>query len=260
MLLPKQVEIAVVVGQKDLAKGVKEMTLYAPGIASQARAGQFIHVKVVAKGSYPLLRRPISIAGIDKGKGLIKVIYRVVGMGTQLLADLQVQQKLDCMGPLGTGFTLQGERVLLVGGGMGLAPLLVLAEALCPRQMEVVMGGRTKEELFWQDAFQEICSNIHITTDDGSLGTRGITLDVLPSILEAGNYDMVYTCGPKIMMEKAYKMAKKFAVPCQVSLEEHMACGVGACLACTCETSQGTRKKICKDGPVFWGEEVFGCK
>ncbi len=260
MLLPKNVEAAIIIEQKDLAKGVKEIILYAPHIASQAVAGQFVHIRVMVKSHDPLLRRPISIAGVNREKGYIKLIYRIVGNGTKIMADWKPQDKVDCMGPLGTGFQLQGDKVLLVGGGMGLAPLMFLAESLCPRAIEIVMGGRTKEELFWRGSYEVICNNLHITTDDGTLGTRGIALDVLPTLLENEKYDMIYTCGPKIMMEKVFRLAQEFSIPCQVSLEEHMACGVGACLSCTCQTNGGKRKKICTDGPVFWGSEVFGCK
>jgi dihydroorotate dehydrogenase electron transfer subunit len=140
---------------------------------------------------------------------------------------------------------------------MGIAPLVFLASALCPRPIEILMGGRTLQEMFWADIFSELCQKVHITTDDGTLGTRGFTLDMLPQVLEKGHYDMIYTCGPEVMMRGVAKLAQQFTVPCQVSLEEHMACGVGACLSCTCQASDGKRRKICSDGPVFWSEEVF---
>jgi dihydroorotate dehydrogenase electron transfer subunit len=260
MILPKTLEAAVVLSNKDIGKGVKEMLLCAPRIAAMAQPGQFVHLRV-AQGTYhPLLRRPISIAGADKSKGHVRIIYRIVGHGTQWLGNLGPKEKLDVMGPLGTGFYLQGERPLLVGGGMGLAPLLFLAQALCPRPIEILMGGRNKEEMFWQEMFGTICSNLHITTDDGSLGVRGLTVDMLPELLRQGNYDMIYTCGPKVMMEQVFHIADSLYIPCQLSLEEHMACGVGACLSCTCQSAEGARKKICADGPVFWGGEVFACR
>lgn len=143
---------------------------------------------------------------------------------------------------------------------MGLAPLLFLASALFPRPVTVLMGGGSSEELFWQSLFAPLCQDIHITTDDGSLGQRGYTVDALPAILAAGHFDQVYACGPRPMLEGVARLAKAAALPCQISLENFMACGVGACLSCTCTGNDGKRRKICSDGPVFAAEEVLtGC-
>jgi len=255
--LPKMVVAARVVENIEIGKQVKELVLYAPEIAAQTLPGQFLHIRVASATYHPLLRRPLSISNVDAEAGTVRTIYRIVGQGTAHLATLTKDDIVDCMGPLGTGFSLQGKRPLLVGGGMGLAPLVFLAGALCPRKIEVLMGGRTEEEMFWTSIFKDMCDNIHITTDDGTLGSRGVTLDVLPSLLETGNFDMIYTCGPRVMMEGVAKLAKQYQIPCQVSLEEHMACGIGGCLSCTCATSNGSRKKVCTDGPVFWAEEVI---
>jgi dihydroorotate dehydrogenase electron transfer subunit len=119
------------------------------------------------------------------------------------------------------------------------------------------MGGRTKEELFWKDMFHVMCNTIHVTTDDGTLGSRGVTLDVLPDLLKNGAFDMIYTCGPRVMMEGIVKLAKEYDIPCQVSLEDYMACGIGGCLSCTCAGNDGSRKKVCTEGPVFWAQEVM---
>jgi len=140
-----------------------------------------------------------------------------------------------------------------------LAPLVFLAGALCPRTIEVLMGGRNEEEMFWPPIFNQMCQNLHITTDDGTLGKQGITLDLLPELLQTGKFDMIYTCGPHMMMDGVARLAKEYNIPCQVSLEEYMACGVGGCLSCTCATNDGSRKKVCTDGPVFWAEEVCSC-
>jgi len=257
MLLSKVVVEAAIVEHEDVAKLVKKLTVYAPQIAEQAVAGQFIHVRV-ADTCHPLLRRPLSISGVDADNGTVSTIYRIVGRGTAHLATLKVSDTVDCMGPLGNGFNLDCERPLLVGGGMGLAPLVFLAQRLCPRPIEIVMGGRTRRELFWTDVFAQICSGVHVTTDDGSLGHRGFAVDILPDLLASKDFDMVYACGPHIMLEKVAQIAHSLAIPCQVSLEEYMACGVGACLSCTCAGNDGTRKKVCTDGPVFWAGEVIG--
>ena len=233
---------------------VKKMTVYAPAIALKAVPGQFVHIRVPGG---TLLRRPISIADVDKNRGTLTLIYRIVGMGTTQLSFLGPDGLLDCMGSLGKGFVLKGDRPLLVGGGMGIAPLLYLARELCPRPIEILMGGRSSNEMYWSEMFQDVCKEIHITTDDGSIGTRGTTLDMLPRLIDKKEIDIIYTCGPRAMMEGVAKLAIEAGICCQISLEEHMACGVGACLSCTCAATDGTRRKICSDGPVFNAEEVF---
>jgi len=257
--LPKLVVEAPILSNIEIGNQVKELVLYAPEIASQAVPGQFLHIRVATATYHPLLRRPLSISNVDAKAGTVSTIYRILGQGTAYLSTLQTKDVVDCMGPLGNGFTLQGERPLLIGGGMGLAPLGFLAGALCPKPIEILMGGRTQEEMFWVDIFNGMCQNLHITTDDGTLGTRGVTLDLLPALLETGTFDMIYTCGPKVMMEGVARLAQQYQIPCQVSLEEHMACGIGGCLSCTCATTSGARKKVCTDGPVFWAEEVVSC-
>lgn len=258
MTLPKTVAQAVIVGQRNLSNDVYEMVFAAPEIARQAIPGQFVHVRVSEPDvADPLLRRPLSISDIDRQHSTVSVIYRVVGRGTARLAKLQAKENIDCLGPLGNGFILQGERPLLIGGGMGIAPLLYLAKELCPRPVEVLLGGRNREEMFWQDMFTSICKNTHITTNDGSLGQRGVAPDVLPDLLAQKKFDMIYCCGPHPMLVSVARIAHQFNIPCQVSLEEYMACGIGACLSCTCSAKDGSRKKVCTDGPVFWSGEVI---
>jgi len=259
MALPKMVVVAPVVDNRDIGPQVKELVLYAPQIATRAVPGQFLHVRVSSATYHPLLRRPLSISNVDAEAGTVRTIYRIVGQGTACLATLSKDDRVDLMGPLGNGFTLLGQRPLLIGGGMGLAPLVFLAGALCPRTIEVLMGGRTEEEMFWPPIFNQMCQNLHITTDDGTLGRQGITLDILPELLQTGKFDVIYTCGPHMMMDGVARLAKEYNIPCQVSLEEYMACGVGGCLSCTCATNDGSRKKVCTDGPVFWAEEVCSC-
>lgn len=242
--------------QKTIGPMVKCLIIEVPEIAKAAIPGQFVHLRINDTLA-PLLRRPISIAGADGEAGTLTLIYRIVGQGTAMLAKLQAGDMVDCMGPLGTGFDLDCERPLLVGGGMGLAPLLCLAQALCPKPVTVLMGGRNREELFWQELFAEACRHTHITTDDGSLGRQGLTIDLLPELLAGGQFDRVIACGPKPMLAGAAKLAVEQKIGCQVSLEDYMACGVGACLSCTCAGTDGKRRKVCTDGPVFWAGEVF---
>lgn len=254
--LSKKIFQAVIVEHCTIGKEIKKIVLHTE-CARACKPGQFLHIKI-GKQSDPLLRRPISISDVDVAHDTITLIYRIVGKGTELLADYMPGEELDCMGPLGHGFTIQGERPLLVGGGMGLAPLIYLARSLCPRPTQVLMGGRTETELFWTELFQEVCDQLHITTDDGSMGVQGTVIDLLHK-LSKEEYDMIYTCGPRPMMEAVATWAKQQHIPCQVSLEEHMACGMGVCLVCTCATNDGKRRKVCTEGPAFWAEEVLDC-
>lgn len=255
MILPKVLEKAIVVDNVSVGPDVKKLVLYSPNIVGQASPGQFVHVKI-ADSIDPLLRRPFGIAGVNFQKNTMAIYYRIVGRGTALLAGLQSKCSIDCLGPLGRGFDLDCERPLLIGGGMGNAPLLYLAQSLCPKPMTVLLGGRTKYDIFWSELFAKTCRSIKITTDDGSLGMKGTVIDALPELLEQG-FDRVYTCGPKAMMRGVVQEIQKTGIPCQVSLEEHMACGLGACLSCTCASTGKTRKKVCMDGPVFWAEEIL---
>jgi dihydroorotate dehydrogenase electron transfer subunit len=252
----KTVSQTIVCEHFTLAPMVKRLTLGAPAIARVAKPGQFVHLRL-SDGIHPLLRRPLSIAEVDREVGNIVIIYRVVGQGTAILASLPPGEMVDCMGPLGNGFDMESERPLLVGGGMGLAPLLFLAKELCPKPVTVLMGGRTKSELYWRNVFLGACRSIHVTTDDGSLGRRGFNVDLMPELLANCSYDRIYACGPRAMMTGVARLAKEKGIPCQISLEDHMACGVGACLSCTCAGTDGRRRKVCSDGPIFWAEEVL---
>ena len=252
MNLPKIVEAAVVLSNKALTADVYELQVKAPESAKLAAPGMFCQLGL-SRGQGVLLRRPISIA--DAADNTLTFIYRLVGKGTVEMSRLKPGEEISCLGPLGHGFTLEAKKPLLVGGGMGAAPLLFLAKAY-KGKAELLVGGRNCQELFWTEIYKDIVSKIHITTDDGSLGKKGFTVDLLPELLQNNDYDTIIVCGPEIMMRGIYKVAKEFGVKCQVSLEKRMACGLGACLSCSVDTING-RKKVCKDGPVFWAEEVL---
>lgn len=254
--MSKRIFKAPIVEHSSIRADIKKLVFHTE-LAQEFKPGQFVHVRV-GESYDPLLRRPISVSDVDFSQNNVTLIYRIVGKGTALLAKYAAGTMLDCVGPLGNGFTLRGEKPLLIGGGMGLAPLIYLARSLSPRPIDVLMAGRTKEDMYWQDMFQDICQELHITTDDGSLGVKGTALDLLPRILSK-NYDIIYTCGPRPMMAGVAALAQKFHIPCQVSLEKYMACGIGACLSCTCAANDGTRRKVCTDGPVFWAQEVLEC-
>lgn len=254
--MPKTITNATVIGQRVLNATTKLIEVYAPEIAKTAVPGQFVNVQV-CKNTAPLLRRPFGVAGVNADNGTFIMIYRIIGEATHILAEVCSGDKLSIVGPLGHGFTMEAERPLLVGGGLGLAPLLYLAEGFCAQNkpIEILMGGRSEEELFWTDLYEDICQNIHITTDDGSCGVQGTVIALLPQLLDSGKYDCVYVCGPVPMMKAVAEVAAEKNIKCQVSLEKYMACGLGACLSCSC-SGIGKRLKVCTDGPVFWAEEV----
>ncbi|MBD3879016.1 MAG: dihydroorotate dehydrogenase electron transfer subunit [Quinella sp. 1Q5] len=239
-----------ILSNEPVADYVFRLTLDAPKLAQTSRAGQFVQVKVSDEFT---LRRPLGIASTAGGR--VKIFYRVVGRGTEALTKKVVGDWLSVLGALGNGFANPSGKVLLVGGGMGLAPLLCAAENF---SADVLIGGRTKAEvLFWQNEFEPHVEKIFITTDDGSYAKKGFAIDLLPEVLSAENYSVVYTCGPEVMMRGVAKLAMNNNLPCQVSFEKRMACGLGACLSCSIDTTEG-RKKVCKDGPIFDAAKVFG--
>ncbi len=254
MALPKFDEKAAVMENQRVQGDVWSMTLRCASVAGAAEAGQFIQLRVPAQ--MLLLRRPFGVAGADAAAGTIAVYYRVLGQGTRALTALRAGDAADCLGPLGRGFDMRAKRPLLVGGGMGLAPLLFLA-ARFGGAADVLLGGRNRGEVFWEALFAPFARASFVTTDDGSAGRRGFVTALLPELLAAGGYDCVYTCGPDVMMRGVAKLAAAHGVPCQVSLEKRMACGLGACLSCALDAADGARKKVCRDGPVFWARDVF---
>lgn len=231
------------------------MDLELPKIAKDAQVGQFIHIRI--NDERYILRRPISIAGADPEKGIVQIIYRIVGVGTEAMASLKAGDTLDCLGPLGTSFSMDKEHIVGVGGGVGIAPILFMARRAKPGQVTVVIGGRNEEEVFWKDLFPDTVRRLIVTTDDGSYGIKGFSVSVLPELMKNEKVDEVAVCGPGIMMRTAANMAKEAGVYCEVSMERRMGCGIGTCLGCVCDRRDGKgHYKVCKDGPVFNAEEV----
>ena len=218
--------------------------------------GQFVHVKC---GDSLLLRRPISVCTCqeDQPEDLLSIVFEVRGEGTQWLANRPAGHSVDVMGLLGNGFTMKPEgRYLLVGGGIGVPPIRGCAQYTAGKSTAIV-GFRSKEKAILLDHLEEECAKVMVATDDGSLGYHGfVDALVRQELSEDKNYDAVLACGPKPMLRNVAKVAQEFGVPCQVSMEERMGCGVGACLVCACDMKDGTRKHVCKDGPVFDSKEV----
>ncbi len=247
-------ETAVVYSQEQLAPGICSMWI-TTNAAKDAKPGQFI--SVYTKDGSRLLPRPISICEVEKEEGRLRIVYRVAGKGTEEFAGYESGDSIEVMGPLGNGFPLEGEKVFLIGGGIGVPPMLELAKQLnCEKQM--VLGYRD-ENLFLRDEF-EAYGEVYVATEDGSVGTIG---NVIDAIKEHGlTADVMYACGPTPMLRALKAYAEENHIKCYISLEEKMACGIGACLACVCKTrevdhhSNVHNKRICKDGPVFLAEEV----
>lgn len=254
--MKKLVVVGKILANEAINANVKRMVIEAPQIAEAAQPGQFVHVKKL--DSVNFLRRPFSIADADRENGTITLIYRIVGKGTAEYAAMKVGEAFSILGPIGNGFALKDGRPLLVGGGVGIAPLIYLSRQLKDKKPILLIGGKNKDEVFWEKYLQEFADKIYITTDDGSVGFKGFTVQLLPQILAENNIEHIYTCGPNIMMEGVAKLAHKHDIDCQVSLEKRMACGIGVCLGCTFEDKlTGKRRKVCTEGPVFASKEVF---
>jgi dihydroorotate dehydrogenase electron transfer subunit len=220
------------------------------------RPGQFVHIKC---GDALLLRRPISVCSCqeDDPEDLLSIVFEARGAGTRWLAQRREGDVLDVLGLLGNGFDMRPDgRYLLVGGGIGVPPLQGCAQYAAGR-CTAILGFRAREQAILLPAFEQLCPSVRVATDDGSLGYHGF-IDALlrQELLRDGNYDAVLSCGPKPMLKSVAKVAEEFGVPCQASLEERMGCGVGACLVCACDMADGTRKHVCKNGPVFDAREV----
>ena len=213
--------------------------------------GQFVEIRVDGSPS-TFLRRPISINFVDKANNELWLLVAAVGDGTKKLAQLQAGDLLNCLLPLGNGFTLpqhQDEKILLVGGGVGVAPLLYMGAEMQLKGCEptFLLGARTKVDLLMLDIFNRY-GRVYVTTEDGSEGEKGFVTN--HSILEQEQFDRISTCGPTPMMKAVARLAKDKGIACEVSLENLMACGLGACLCCVEKTTEGN-VCVCKDGPVF---------
>lgn len=241
--------------QKKLADGVYSMWLSVGSMADEAKPGQFI--SVYSNDSSRLLPRPISICEVDTEFRALRIVYRVVGEGTKEFSKLRAGQQVRIMGPLGNGFFLKDKRAILVAGGIGIPPMLELAKQLdCEKT--IVVGYRDAQT-FLSDELA-LYGDVVIATEDGSVGTKGNVLDAIRENNIEG--DVIYSCGPTPMLRALKAYAAENHIECQISLEEKMACGIGACLACVCKSKEKDEhtnvhnKRICKDGPVFYAEEV----
>ena len=237
------------------AKGIFDITLLCPEVTELAEAGQF--AQLLAPGFF--LRRPISICQIDKAAGTIRMVFEVRGKGTEELSHLNAGDNIDLIAPLGHGFTKVDGKAVCVGGGIGVPPMLGIASEY-GSDAAVITGFRNAAAVILQEDLKAAGCETVLCTDDGSAGIHGFVTTALEQHLQSNKTDIIYACGPTPMLKAVAALAKQYGVRCEVSLEQRMACGVGACLGCACRTQQEGKevyKHVCKDGPVFNAEEVI---
>ena len=253
--MSKYKERAVVLEQVQISDGIFSLWLQTDKIAGEAKAGQFL--SLYSQDESRMLPRPISICEIDKERNALRLVYRVAGKGTDEFSRLQPGESLDVVGPLGNGFPLLTKKAFLIGGGIGIPPMVQLAKELdCEKQ--IVVGYRTND-LFLKEEL-EAQGTVYYATEDGTAGTKG---NVLDAIRENGlTADVIYACGPTPMLRALQAYAREQGMECYLSLEERMACGIGACLACVCKSmdvdhhTYVKNKRICQEGPVFEANEI----
>ncbi len=249
----KQKDQAIIIKQEEIAYGIYSMWLKT-AVAKTAKPGQFISMYCHDKTK--LLPRPISICEIDAEDESLRVVYRIAGDGTKEFSQYHTGMEIDIVGPLGNGFPIEHRKSIIIGGGIGIPPMLQLSKELTGAK-QIVLGYR--DIPFLKEQFDDL-GQVFVATEDGCMGTKGTVIDAIrENGLEA---DVIYACGPKPMLKAVKAYAEELGVTCYISLEERMACGVGACLGCVCQSkdvdehSHVHNKRVCKDGPVFLAQEV----
>lgn len=247
---------AEIISNNQIAPGIFDMLISVPEIANQAKPGQFINMYSDSKDT--ILPRPISIAEIDTHKGNIRVIYAVVGKGTKEFSNLCTGNTIRVMGPLGQGFYIDNSNTehIIIAGGIGTPPMLELCKNL-KGSVSVYLGFRSHPILV--EEFEKLGANVYVATNDGCVGFKGNNIDLIKN--QGEKAQVAYACGPKIMLKAAHSWAQENNIPLQVSMEERMACGIGACVGCVCKTKTKDgdyeHTKVCSNGPVFWSNEVI---
>lgn len=250
-----------VIGNQRFKNNYWHAVFEAPLIALKAKPGQFLNIKL-SDGLRPFLRRPFSIHNISGSK--LEILYEVLGEGTKILSGKKKGEYLDIIGPLGTGFDYKiGQREegreIMVAGGIGVAPLYFLAKEIKSKNKIVLIGARTKDQVLCEKEFKALDCDIKIATDDGATGFKGRVTGLLKEILRhkssAISQSRIYACGPRPMLKAVADIAQENNILAQVSMEEHMSCGIGACLGCVVKTKKGL-ERVCKEGPVFNTEDL----
>ncbi len=241
-------KLCPIVDLRQLTGDVFSLTLEAGELARTTRPGQFVNIRC---GEGLLLRRPISVC--DMEGSLLTVVFQVKGEGTQWLSRRQAGEELDVLGPLGHGYDIPRGKILVVGGGIGVPPMLYAAK--CCQEADACVGFRSADNAILLEELNAVCGKVMIASDDGTLGVHGFVDALVRQALSEDSYSAVFACGPRPMLKSVARAAKEGNTPCFVSMEERMGCGIGACLVCACSVG-GHYRHVCKDGPVFNAEEV----
>lgn len=250
-----QIKTKILFNQKVIS-GHYKMGLYAPRIAQEAKPGQFVHVRT-EDGYDPLLRRPFSIYKSEDER--IEIFYKVVGSGTELLSRKKTGNRIDILGPLGQGFKISpnSKRIVLVAGGMGIAPLYFLAERLDRKDILLLLGAESKGKILYLEDLKNLNVEVQIATEDGSQGHKGLLSKLFYHLIKKNSQiDLVYACGPVPMLKEIAQLSLKYKIPCQVSLEQSMGCGIGVCRGCIIKGESGYLR-VCSDGPVFQARQIL---
>ncbi len=268
---PKGIYACPVISQEEVARGIFLMRLRAPEIAAAVQPGQFVNIQVQAQSAgqiSPLLRRPFSVCQVDRAEDSIAIIWKIVGLGTRILASHRPGAVLSVIGPLGSGYQLPTNvaRLALVAGGLGIAPMPLLAEFLQQRgfAFDALIGARTMAELWGEKELSACGGRITCATDDGSAGHHGLVTDLLHDWLqraEAGEPRRIFACGPMPMLQRVAEICRRANVVAQVAIETIMGCGFGICMGCNTEPAEGVQKfgrylLACLDGPVFESNKI----
>lgn len=252
-----QVQLAKVVENINIAHNIYKITIHSTMVKDMEKAGQFVNVRVNNTNEY-LLRRPISICEINKENNTFVMIYRAEGDGTKRISQIKSGENIDVLGPLGNGYNIaslkEGQTALLVGGGIGVPPLYELAKKFNEAGIKTihVLGFNNKKDVFYEEEFKKL-GKTFVSTVDGSYGIQGFVTNVITD--KKLEYDKYYSCGPLSMLKALKNLNEKKEG--YLSLEERMACGVGACYACVCKTEFDESARVCYDGPVFKAEQIL---
>lgn len=254
---------AKLVEKEQLKSDIFKFTIFSKEIADTAKPGQFLEIRV-SDNIDPFLRRPISIFNADKVNSKVTFIFQVKGKGTSILSEKNIGDEIDVLGPLGFGtFDFADyKNISIIGGGIGVFPLYELAKsAKVNANVNTYLGFRSKDFVVCEEDFKQVSKKIIVTTDDGSYGENGFAINYLIEDLKSNSTDCIYACGPLPMLRAVQKFALENNIPCQISLEEIMGCGIGACLGCAVKTAESTKEApqyfhVCKNGPVFSATKV----
>ena len=245
--------------KEKLTKDIFKFSIKSEEISQKAMAGNFLEIRV-SENEAPFLRRPISIFNIIKEENVVEFIFQVKGRGTEILSKKELGDEIDVLGPLGKGTFDIGEykNIAIIGGGIGIYPLYEIAKN-SKGNVNTYLGFRNKEFVTCEKEFENVSDKLVITTDDGSYKKKGFAIDYLKEDCKKDKPEIIYVCGPLPMLRAVREFAIENNIPCQISLEERMGCGVGACLGCAVKVNEDEKleyKHVCKDGPVFWANEV----